>query len=369
MLSYGNFGHELFVAKVGKQKMKTACVQFTLLQNALTGPAKRHGCAQAQCRQCFLHSQNDYRRRMKTGDDLSKPLGNEADMQLLTDIQGPPSPVADSSSANADRTSATGPAETAAPAVQSPPQSSESAPAEGGATVAKPAASKKRTRAGHESAMMEMVKEQKMFRSMRQILYAQSNEELQAAKEALHALGHVPYSQRVEAFLQCEQQWVLLYRAGLMTRGHNTNNHSEASIRILKDIVLCRNKAYNAVALVEYVMTKWEEYFKLRLLHHAQRREPSHQIRFQNLLEKMPDVPSESIVCLGNAMYSVLSSSGTATYEVDAGIGLCSCWRGNQGAFLKHQAVVQKAFGGLFPNSPVLTLEDCLLLGQLAAGD
>lgn len=209
----------------------------------------------------------------------------------------------------------------------------------------------------------------KCFAFLLKILYAQDDQELQAAKEALHALGHVPYSQRVQAFLQCEQQWVLLYRAGLMTRGHNTNNYSEASIRILKDIVLCRTKAYNAVALVEYIMTKWEEYFKLRLLHHAHHREPSHQIRFQNLLEKMPDVPSESIVCLGNAMYSVPSSSGTAAYEVDAGIGLCSCWRGNQGAFCKHQAVVQKAFGGPFPNSPVLTLEDCLLLGQLAAGD
>ncbi|XP_049268830.1 uncharacterized protein LOC119381717 [Rhipicephalus sanguineus] len=154
--------------------------------------------------------------------------------------------------------------------------------------------------------------------AFQKILYAQDDQELQAAKEALHALGHVPYSQRVQAFLQCEQQWVLLYRAGLMTRGHNTNNYSEASIRILKDIVLCRTKAYNAVALVEYIMTKWEEYFKLRLLHHAQHREPSHQIRFQNLLEKMPDVPSESIVCLGNAMYSVPSSSGTAAYEVDA---------------------------------------------------
>ncbi|KAL3225111.1 hypothetical protein MRX96_004693 [Rhipicephalus microplus] len=70
----------------------------------------------------------------------------------------------------------------------------------------------------------------------------------------------------------------------------------------------------------------------------------------------MPDVPSECIVCLGDAMYSVPSSSGFGSYQVDASIGLCSCWRGNQGAFCKHQAVVQKAFGGPFLNSLVLTL-------------
>ncbi|KAL3175786.1 hypothetical protein MRX96_000972 [Rhipicephalus microplus] len=201
------------------------------------------------------------------------------------------------------------------------------------------------------------------------ILYAQSTEELQAAKESLRGLCHAQHSQRVKAFLQCEQQWVLLHRVDLMARGHNANNYSEASIRILKDIVLSRNKAYNAVALVEYIMTKWEEYFKLRLLHHAHHRDPYHQIRFQYLLEKMPDVPSECIVLLGNAMYSVPSSSGFGSYELDASIGLCSCWRGNQDAFCKHQAFVRKAFGGAFPNSPVLTLEDCLSLGQLAAGD
>ncbi|KAL3221030.1 hypothetical protein MRX96_029732 [Rhipicephalus microplus] len=139
------------------------------------------------------------------------------------------------------------------------------------------------------------------------ILCAQSTEELQAAKESLRGLGHAQCSQRVEAFLQCEQQWVLLHRVGLITRAHNTNSYSEASIQILKDIVLSRNKAYNAVALVEYIMTKWEEYCKLRLLHHAHHRDPSHQIRFQNLLEKMPDMPLECIVLLGDAMYSVPS--------------------------------------------------------------
>ncbi|XP_077505993.1 uncharacterized protein LOC144115466 [Amblyomma americanum] len=45
------------------------------------------------------------------------------------------------------------------------------------------------------------------------------------------------------------------------------------------------------------------------------------------------------------------------------------CWAGSQGAFCKHQAVVQKAFGGLFPNSPQLTTADCILLAQLALGD
>lgn len=50
-------------------------------------------------------------------------------------------------------------------------------------------------------------------------------------------------------------------------------------------------------------------------------------------------------------------------------LGTCSCWAGSQGAFCKHQALVQDTFGGIFPNSPKLTLEDRLQLGYLALGN
>ncbi|XP_049511173.1 uncharacterized protein LOC125939711 [Dermacentor silvarum] len=65
---------------------------------------------------------------------------------------------------------------------------SELCPAQSGAAAAKPAASRKRVRAGHDSAVLEMVKEQKMFRTMwreckEQELQLQ-NEHLKLQKEA-----------------------------------------------------------------------------------------------------------------------------------------------------------------------------------------
>ncbi|KAH7965654.1 hypothetical protein HPB49_009334 [Dermacentor silvarum] len=45
------------------------------------------------------------------------------------------------------------------------------------------------------------------------------------------------------------------------------------------------------------------------------------------------------------------------------------CTAGSQGAFCKHQAAVQQAFGGAFPNSPELTAADRIELGQLALGE
>ncbi|XP_077521465.1 uncharacterized protein LOC144132731 [Amblyomma americanum] len=208
-----------------------------------------------------------------------------------------------------------------------------------------------------------------LMRAFQKILYAKTMEELQTAKEELHCHKHEAFIKRVETFLQHQQEWVLLYRAGTVTRGHNTNNYSEASIRILKDIVLCRTKAYNAVALVEFTITTWEKYFEARLLRHAHNRDSSHRVAFQHLLQKLPNDFTKSIVQVDGALYSVPSSSGTSSYEVDADIGFCSCWRGSQGAFCKHQAAVQKAFGGCFPNSPELTPEDRRRLGYLALGD
>ncbi|XP_065304103.1 uncharacterized protein [Dermacentor albipictus] len=82
----------------------------------------------------------------------------------------------------------------------------------------------------------------------------------------------------------------------------------------------------------------------------------------------MPESPPKSILKVEQNCYHVPNSSGTGTYEVWADIGLCSCRAGNQGAFCKHQAAVQQAFGGAFPNSPELTVGDRTELGQLALG-
>lgn len=65
----------------------------------------------------------------------------------------------------------------------------------------------------------------------------------------------------VEAFLKKEEECVLLFRTRRITWKHNTNTYSEASIRVPKNIVLCRMKAFNAVALVDLVAEVWEKCF------------------------------------------------------------------------------------------------------------
>jgi len=74
---------------------------------------------------------------------------------------------------------------------------------------------------------------------------------------------HDQYAERVVKMLEEDsiREWVMLFRANITTRGHNTNNFSEAAMQILKDIVLCRVKAFNPAALVDFVSSVWEHYF------------------------------------------------------------------------------------------------------------
>lgn len=51
------------------------------------------------------------------------------------------------------------------------------------------------------------------------------------------------FVQRFENNLNRKEQWIKLYRLDILYRSHETNNYAEASIRIIKDILLSRTKA------------------------------------------------------------------------------------------------------------------------------
>ena len=49
-------------------------------------------------------------------------------------------------------------------------------------------------------------------------------------------------------------------------RGIDTNNYAESGIRILKDVVFKRIKAYNLIQLFEFLTITFEVYYERRLL-------------------------------------------------------------------------------------------------------
>ncbi|KAE8742234.1 hypothetical protein FOCC_FOCC012249 [Frankliniella occidentalis] len=115
---------------------------------------------------------------------------------------------------------------------------------------------------------------QPFMRLFQEIMYAVTIDEYQEAKENfVECCSHEGYQKRVDTFIAREKEWALIFRSETLNRGHNTNNFSEATIRVIKDIVLGRTKAYNSCALVDYISTVFEENMQRRILHYAYDRE------------------------------------------------------------------------------------------------
>lgn len=61
-------------------------------------------------------------------------------------------------------------------------------------------------------------------------------------------------------------QWSLALRQDLPMRGNNTNNISEAMVRVMKDTILHRMKAFTIVQLVDFLITRLDSYYHQRIL-------------------------------------------------------------------------------------------------------
>ncbi|KAL5246044.1 hypothetical protein ACI65C_013452 [Semiaphis heraclei] len=169
---------------------------------------------------------------------------------------------------------------------------------------------------------------------------------------------------------QKKDQWVRLYRRNILYRNNETNNYAEASIRIIKDILLNRTKAYNTVALVDFIVSVGEEYFTLRLLDHAHDRNTKTHRLYSKLCSKTVNITIEDVKQIDEHTYSIPSGSDKQTlYTINTEFGVCSCKDGCAGAFCKHQAWVHDKLKVQLPNAPAVTLEERYSLGVLALGE
>lgn len=137
-----------------------------------------------------------------------------------------------------------------------------------------------------------------------------------------------------------KRTWVVALVPYWGSNQRTEHNYSEASVSILKDEIFSHTKAYNAVVLIEFVVDNWGKYFETRLLCYANHSENSHKTGFQYLLQKMPEIPPDSIVKVAENVFKLSSSLGNRMYGVRADVELCRRFVRDQGAFCKHQAVV-----------------------------
>ncbi len=56
--------------------------------------------------------------------------------------------------------------------------------------------------------------------------------------------------------------YLLCFSRSSEMMGNHTNNYAEVGIRIFKDNILCRQKVYNALTLVEFVAVTMEQHLR-----------------------------------------------------------------------------------------------------------
>ncbi len=158
-------------------------------------------------------------------------------------------------------------------------------------------------------------------------------------------------------------------------RGHHTNNFSEACVRVFKDIVLSRFRAYNEIALVDYTTQVFETYFQRRLLNFAHGRVSAAHLLLDKQLGSAAYVKSrDEITPLDEEMSQFLVPSERHAgqfYTADTTIGSCTCHVGRTGQFCKHLTAVLKFFGESHSSFPPVSALDrhkaaCLALGAKA---
>ncbi|XP_041469625.1 uncharacterized protein LOC121419295 isoform X4 [Lytechinus variegatus] len=206
---------------------------------------------------------------------------------------------------------------------------------------------------------------------LKRLIYACTEEELEELyQESLQDTTlSDKFKEHLTGYYGRKEKWAIACRLDLQVRGNNTNNFCEAAMRVLKDKILERTKAFSIPQLADYMSTFLDEYYQQRLIDVANG-------RLQNVIASryMPQEKSiklHDIRQLSDSQFIVTSqTSQDRGYDVDMELGHCSCHAGKTGAPCKHQAAVVKHFNVSSTNFvPVNDPQSRLLLYKIATGN
>ena len=184
-----------------------------------------------------------------------------------------------------------------------------------------------------------------LIKKLQNLVYASNEEFLTRYYNELHE--KTPVSTKYPSFLQHirslwekRHAWAHCYRTSMPIRGNNTNNYAEAGIKILKELVFSRVKAYNLVQMFSFVTEVMDIYYKKNILSLANNRVETYvALCLQGI--NAQKVARQDIKTTENGWYTVQSQTVRGEYySVNTTIGFCTCLKGKDGSPCVHQAAV-----------------------------
>ena len=127
-----------------------------------------------------------------------------------------------------------------------------------------------------------------LIQLVRSLVYSKSEVELKNKHASFTssetAKKYPSFIKHMENLWEKRELWAHCFRNTLLIRGNHTNNYAESGIKILKDLIFGRVKAYNLVQMFYFVVETLELYYKRKLVNVAHNRLESYiALRFQGL--------------------------------------------------------------------------------------
>ena len=229
----------------------------------------------------------------------------------------------------------------------------------------------------HDANNGVLVKEHRvtLIKKIKDLVYAEMEEQLINLYSSLQkcpiVLCYPKFLCHLKSLWPRRKEWAHCYRKRLLLRGNHTNNYSEAGMKILKELVFSRVKAYNMVQVFHFLSETLESYYCRKLLSVSNNRLDSYiALRFQGL--HAAKIPKESVVETGyKNVFTVKSKTDrTISYTVDMTVGVCTCPQGIDGSPCSHQAAVSIHYGTASINCiPTIAPNVRQIYAQIALGE
>ena len=200
---------------------------------------------------------------------------------------------------------------------------------------------------------------QYLMNQVRKLVYAKTETSLESEytlfQNNLIVKKHKNFVSHMEKTWERRQEWAVCFRDDALMRGIGTNNYAESGIRILKDIVFKRVKAYNLIQLFEFLTITFEVNYERRLLAVAYNRVDRYiSLRYKGLGASNVDHNDIRKSTESTCMYIVKSQTRSIEYEVDTERWTCTCSVGrtghSSGEPCKHQHAVANKHNLTAPN-------------------